>query len=67
LNNWKTTIGGILVALGMARSSIPVKYQWIAELAGVAGGALVGLTAKDYDNHSTVKEVEKATVDKPGQ
>jgi hypothetical protein len=63
MNNWKTTLGGLLVALGMARSSIPAKYQWIAELAGVAGGALVGMTAKDFDNHSTVQEVEKATVE----
>jgi hypothetical protein len=64
MENWKTTLAGLLVALGQARSSMPPKYQWIFELAGVAGGVLIGMAAKDYDNHSTSNEVAKATAEK---
>jgi hypothetical protein len=67
LNNLKTTIGGILAALGIAGSQIPAipeKYRWIPALLGAAGTVLLGATAKDFNTHSTVKEVEVATIEK---
>jgi hypothetical protein len=66
MENWKTTLGGILLAIGTAAlgAPIPEKYRWIPGVLSAAGGALLGLTAKDYNVHSTAKEVQKATVEK---
>jgi len=63
LKNWKTTLGGILAAVGFAATqvAVPENYKWIFALLGAVGVALMGMTAKDFDNHSTIKEVEKAT------
>jgi len=66
MENWKTTIGGILLAIGTAGISVPIpeKYKWIPGALAALGGALLGLTAKDFNNHSTLNEVEKATEEK---
>ena len=67
MNNYLTTIGGILAAIGIAASqvpSIPEEYRWIPALLGAAGAVMLGGTAKDFNTHSTVKEVETATVEK---
>lgn len=67
MENWKTTLGGILAAIGIAGSQVPAvpeKYRWPFAVAGAVGVALVGATAKDFTTHSTVKEVQKATVEK---
>jgi hypothetical protein len=67
MNNIKTTIGGILAAIGIAGSQVPQvpeEYRWIFALLGAAGTGLIGLTAKDYNVHSTANEVQTATVEK---
>ncbi len=66
MENWKTTLGGILLAIGTASlgAPIPENYKWIPGVVSAIGGTLLGLTAKDFNTHSTVKEVEIATVEK---
>ena len=62
--NWKTTIGGILAALGAALILVPLpeEYKWVPAFLTALGGALVGITAKDFNVHSTETEVVNATV-----
>ncbi len=66
MENWKTTLGGILLAVGAAAlgAPIPEQYKWIPGVVSAIGGGLLGFTAKDFNTHSTVKEVETATVEK---
>ncbi len=66
MESWKTTLGGILLALGTGSlgAPIPEKYRWISGVLSAIGGALLGMTAKDFNVHSTVKEVEVATIEK---
>ena len=66
MENIKTTVGGILLAIGtgLLGAPIPEKYKWIPGVISAIGGALLGLTAKDFNNHSTLNEVEKATEEK---
>ena len=67
MENWKTTLGGILLAIGTAGlgAPLPEKYRWIPGVLSSAGGALLGFTAKDYNVHSTKAEVDKATAETP--
>ncbi len=64
MNNIKTTIGGILLAIGTAAlgAPLPEKYRWIPGVVSSIGGAMLGLAAKDFDTHSTAQEVKKATI-----
>lgn len=66
MENWKTTLGGLLLAIGVGSSAAPVpeKYAWIFKVIEAIGAALLGMTAKDFNNHSTAGEVEKATIEK---
>lgn len=66
MENWKTTLGGILLAIGTAAlgAPIPETYRWIPGVVSSIGGALLGLAAKDFNTHSTAEEVQKATVEK---
>lgn len=64
MQNWKTSLGGLLVAIGMLGRSMPEDFRPYCEFAGVVGAALLGMTAKDFNNHSTINEVEKATAEK---
>ncbi len=66
MENWKTTLGGLLLAVGTAAlgAPIPEKYRWAPGVVSALGGALLGMTAKDYNVHSTAKEVQIATVEK---
>ncbi len=66
MENWKTTLGGILLAIGTAAlgAPLPESYKWIPGVVSAIGGTLLGLTAKDFNTHSTVKEVETATIEK---
>ena len=66
MQNWKTTLGGILLAVGTAAlgAPIPEQYKWLPGVVSAIGGGLLGLSAKDYNVHSTVKQVEAATVEK---
>lgn len=66
LQNWKTTAAGILSALGAALmlAPLPEKYRWIPAFLSALAAGLIGVTAKDYNVHSTEKEVIAATVQK---
>lgn len=67
MENWKTTIGGVLVALGIAGANVaavPEEYRWLFAVAGALGAVFLGGTAKDYNTHSTAPEVKKATEQK---
>jgi fructose-1-phosphate kinase PfkB-like protein len=50
--NWKTTVSGIVAALGVALTQIndPIIHAIGVILSGV-GALLVSLTAKDYNVH----------------
>lgn len=63
--NWKTTAAGILAALGAAMSLVPLpdNWKWVGPFLTALGSGLLGITAKDYNVHSTVAEVEKSSVD----
>lgn len=48
--NWKTTVGGILAALGQALSSsaiLPPPWSWIGPALAAAGVAFLGISATD--------------------
>jgi phage antirepressor YoqD-like protein len=50
MKNWKTTIGGLLAALGQAGLAVPdPKVQGVSQVLAIAGTVLLGLAAKDYD------------------
>lgn len=66
IKNWKTTLGGIMVSVPPLISAAgfvvsPTWNHWLALCSGL-GALLVGLAAKDATTHSTVAQVEKATV-----
>lgn len=63
LHNWKTSLGGILMAMGTiaTQAPIPPPYSWIPAVITAVGGALTGLSAKDFNVHSTLNEVEAAS------
>ena len=65
MQNWKTTLGGILLALGqLAPELLPSNYRWIPPLLSAVGGVVLGLGAKDFNTHSTEHEVKVATIEK---
>lgn len=50
MKNWKTTVGGILLAAGMSmQSSDNPTVKTIGFVCATIGGLMVGLTAKDFD------------------
>ena len=63
-DNWITKVGGLVSGIGglivLLPKSMDVDPEWGGFLSA-AGGVIVGLGAKDYNNHSTQAEVKKAT------
>lgn len=57
MKNWKTTLGGILIALGQfAPQFVPADWHWVgATLTGI-GGVILGKTALDA---AAVKDTAK--------
>ena len=45
--NWKTTVGGLLIAIGQAAPAIPGVPVFVGPLLTAIGGALLGYQAKD--------------------
>lgn len=71
LTNWKTTLGGVLVAAYPLVQSAgftltPREQHWLALAAGV-GALLLGGAAKDFNTHSTQAEVEQSTAAAKGK
>lgn len=72
--NWMTTLAGIMVGLGTlpmlatySHLALPLYWnecQFPLFLIGAIGGILLGVSAKGQDEHSTVRQVEAATVQK---
>ncbi len=63
LQNWKTTIGGLMAAVGaaLALAPLPDDWKWVPQFMTALGGALVGLAAKDSTTHSTAEQIAKST------
>lgn len=63
MKNWKTTVGGILLSLGVIAASLPLpdEYKWVAQALSAVGAAMLGISAKDYNTHSTIEEVHNST------
>lgn len=65
MNNYLTTIGGLLAAIGLALTATPLPPGWAIAppIIAAIGTAIVGFTAKDFNSHSTSDEVKQATKD----
>ena len=63
MKNWKTTLGGILLALGSILPTLPIpeEYKWLAQVLTAVGGVLLGASAKDFNVHSTYEEIGRST------
>jgi hypothetical protein len=66
IESWKTTVGGVLAAFGAALVLVPLpeNWKWVPQFLTALGGALVGIAAKDYSTHSTMKQIQTATAEK---
>jgi hypothetical protein len=62
MKNWKTSLIGAIGALLMAAANYSGERTWQGYLQCLVPLAL-GLYAKDFDNHSTVAQVQAATDD----
>ena len=60
MNNWKTTLAGLLVAIGYALQNYNGANSWQGYATALAFAAL-GALAKDFDTHSTHTQVQTAT------
>lgn len=67
MKSWKTTLGGILIAIGQAISEEPNQNLKIAsKILTVVGALLLGASAKDSNvtnvgkNAVTLKEIKEA-------
>lgn len=60
--NWLTTLGGLILGLGLAlETTLPPEYTWVAKSMAAVGGVILGVAAKAFNVHSTQAEVKKAT------
>ena len=60
MQNWKTTLAGLISALLMAAANYAGPKTWQGYVACLAPIAL-GFLAKDFDTHSTVAQTQTAT------
>lgn len=49
MKNWKTTVGGLLLAAGTGLQAMDEPYKTIGVIMVAVGGALLGFSAKDYN------------------
>lgn len=61
IENWKTTVGGIMTAFGMIGMVVPPPVRGIFMIIGSIGAVLTGVNAKDFNTHSTQSQVDNAT------
>ena len=61
MNNWKTTAAGILAAVAMAWGNYAGANTWQGYVSCL-GPVILGALAKDWNTHSTVTQVQTATV-----
>jgi len=69
IENYKTTLGGLLSAFGAALvlAPLPDDYKWVPSVLSAFGLALLGITAKDSTTHSTTTQVAIATAEKKAE
>ena len=60
MQNWKTTVAGILVAVGYALQNYAGANTWQGYATALAI-AVLGAVAKDFDVHSTATQVAVST------
>ena len=60
MQNWKTTVAGLLTALIMAAANYSGPNTWQGYVACL-GPVVLGVLAKDFDTHSTQTQVQTAT------
>jgi hypothetical protein len=60
VNNWKTTLFGVIAAAATALSNYSGANNWQGYMAAAAMAAF-GFIAKDYNTHSTSAQVQTAT------
>ena len=48
MKSWKTTLGGVLLALApVSKQVLPPAYHWVSEAFLALGGLIVGVAARD--------------------
>ncbi len=48
MKSWKTTLGGIILALApVSKQILPPNYYWVSEALLALGGLIVGVAARD--------------------
>ena len=58
-SSWKTTVGGILLAIApVATHAIPPQFSWISELLAAVGALVLGGSARDHDVSSAAAGVK---------
>ena len=66
-NNWVTKMGALISGLGgliaLLPKSVEIDPAW-GGFVSALGAVIIGLAAKDWNNHSTQAEVKKATDEK---
>jgi hypothetical protein len=61
MNNWKTTLFGVIAAIATALSNYNGSNNWQGYVAAAAIAAF-GFISKDFNTHSTVAQTQEATV-----
>ena len=62
MNSWKTTLVGVLAGTATALANYHGANTWQGYVSAIAIAAL-GVLAKDFDAHSTVAQVQTATIE----
>lgn len=50
MRNWRTTVGGILVAIGQSVQATSPKLAWLGQILTGVGALLLGINTVDRQN-----------------
>ncbi len=62
MENWKTSLAGLIGALAMAAANYSGEKTWQGYVACLVP-IVLGVLAKDFDTHSTVEQTQTATTE----